>query len=392
MGSSLEGLSELEALFEHRGVARVLAYIAASETGSDQGVRFTELARGIAAGGGYVPDTAITRSLQRLRQLQLIEVVDEPESSRRPSYRLTSLGREKSETLDLLLEALHDRNEPRSVTHPGARVPHIDRSDHTTAGLDTTVWHSARLYDYWLGGKDNFEVDREMADRIAQVIPAIREMARTNREFMHRVARYLVGDAGIRQFLDIGTGIPTTPNLHEVAQKIAPETRVIYVDNDPLVLVHARALMVSGDRGRTEYLHADLLRPGKILLDAGRVDVLDFNQPVALTVHAVLMLLRDDQDPWGKVQVIKDALPSGSYLTITHPTGDFDREAMAAAVAANARTGGTFVPRCKAEVDHFFDGWEFIEPGLVPILAWRPEAEPADPNAAYYWAGVARKP
>jgi hypothetical protein len=209
---------------------------------------------------------------------------------------------------------------------------------------------------------------------------------------MHRIARFLVAEAGIRQFLDIGTGIPTSPNLHEVAQAVAPDSRVIYIDNDPLVLAHARALMVTDKLGPTEFLQADLLQPGRLMLNVGRLDVLDFEQPVALTMFAVLMLLSDEQDPWGKAHTVMEALPSGSYVAITHPSQDFNPEAMTAAEAAGARTGATFRPRTKADVARFFDGWELIEPGLVPILSWRPETEPEDPNSVYYWAGVARKP
>nr|WP_269459108.1 SAM-dependent methyltransferase [Micromonospora viridifaciens] len=258
--------------------------------------------------------------------------------------------------------------------------------------MDAAVPHSARIYDYWLGGKDNFAADRAVAEALATAIPTIRAMAAENRHFVHRVARYLVGQAGVRQFLDIGTGIPTRPNLHEVAQQIAPETRVVYVDNDPIVLVHARALMISTEQGRSEYIHADLREPEKILQDPALTGTLDLDQPVALTLIAILMLLADSDDPWGKIRVLMDALPSGSYVAVTHPTGDFDPEAMAAAVASAAQGGMTLVPRSRAEVARFFDGWELIEPGLVPVMAWQPDNPPSDPHAAYYWAGVARKP
>jgi hypothetical protein len=249
------------------------------------------------------------------------------------------------------------------------------------------------MYDYWLGGKDNFAVDRAMAEALIGAIPTLRTMAAENRRFVHRAARHLVESAGIRQFLDIGTGIPTRPNLHEVAQEIAPETRVVYVDNDPIVLVHARALMVSAAQGRSEYVHADLCEPERILADPALIDTLDLSQPVGLTLIAILMLLNDADDPWGKVSVLMDALPSGSYLAITHPTQDFNPEEMGAAVAAANAGQMTLVPRARADVERFFGDWELIEPGLVPVMAWRPEGEPpADPYAAYYWAGVARKP
>ena len=259
--------------------------------------------------------------------------------------------------------------------------------------IDISAPHSARIYDYWLGGKDNFAADRAVAEALVAAIPTIRSMAAENRYFVHRVARYLVGQAGVRQFLDIGTGIPTRPNLHEIAQQIAPDTRVVYVDNDPIVLTHARALMVSTEQGRSEYIHADLREPEMILNHRTLRETLDLDQPVALTMIAILMLLRDADDPWHKARVLMDALPSGSYVAITHPTGDFNPDAMSAAVAAAVNSGMTLVPRTRDQVARFFDGWELVEPGIVPVMEWQPaDGKPADPHAAYYWAGVARKP
>lgn len=257
--------------------------------------------------------------------------------------------------------------------------------------MDDSIPHSARIYDWWLGGKDNFAVDRATGAAMIEAIPTLREMAKENRRFVHRVARHLVAEAGIRQFLDIGTGIPTRPNLHEIAQEIAPETRVVYVDNDPIVLAHARALMVSSPEGRSTYIHADLREPEKILTDASLTETLDLTQPVALTLVAILMLLDDADDPIGRIRVLMDALPSGSYLAITHPTQDFAPEAVEVAVAAARNNGMTLVPRHRAEVERFFQGWELIEPGVAPVLGWRPDQPVENPEAAYYWAGVARK-
>jgi hypothetical protein len=248
------------------------------------------------------------------------------------------------------------------------------------------------MYDWWLGGKDNFASDRAMGEKLMQAIPSLPSMAAENRRFMHRVARYLVGDAGIRQFLDIGTGIPTSPNLHEVAQEAAPETRVVYVDNDPIVLAHARALMTSHPEGKTQYISADLRQPEKILADEGLTSTIDLSQPVALLMVAILMLLADDDDPWAKTRAVMDALPPGSYVAISHPGQEFDPVAMDG-IRETARQGGvTIVPRTRGDVERFFTGWELIEPGVVPVMTWRPDEEPADPNGAYYWAGVARKP
>jgi hypothetical protein len=259
-------------------------------------------------------------------------------------------------------------------------------------GVNINAPHSARIYDYWLGGKDNFAVDRAVGEALIQAIPGMRAMAAENRSFVQRVARDLVAEQGIRQFLDIGTGIPTRPNLHEIAQQIAPETRVVYVDNDPIVLVHARALMNSTEQGRSAYISADLRDPEAILADPELIATLDLTKPVALTLIAILMLIEDSGDPWAKVKVLMDALPSGSCLAITHPTQDFSPEQMAQAVASATGAGMTLVPRGRAEVERFFGDWELLEPGLVPVMAWRPDGEPpANPESAYYWAGVARK-
>ena len=259
-------------------------------------------------------------------------------------------------------------------------------------GVNINVPHSARIYDYWLGGKDNFAVDRAVGEAMIQAIPGMRYMAGENRKFVHRVARDLVAKEGITQFLDIGTGIPTRPNLHEIAQGLAPEARVVYVDNDPIVLVHARALMISTEQGRSEYISADIRDPRSILDDPVLRETLDLTKPVGLTVIAILMLLADEDDPWATLAELRDAMPSGSVLAITHPTADFAPAEVAQAVAAATGAGMTLVARTREAVERFFGDWEWLEPGLVPVSNWRPD-EPVDqPEAAYYWAGVARKP
>ncbi len=265
------------------------------------------------------------------------------------------------------------------------------REEWAPPGIDTLTPHSARMYDWWIGGKDNFEADRALGAAFAEAIPSIRTMARENRNFMERVTRYLTREAGIRQFLDIGTGIPTRPNVHEVAQQVAPGTRVVYVDNDPVVLAHARALMISGQSGRTAYIDADLREPGKILTEPVLLDTLDLDQPVGLLMVAVLMLLKNDEDPWGNTHALMDALPSGSYLALTHPGLDFDPVAMLSISNAAAQGGMIVIPRYRADVERFFEGWELLEPGVVPVMAWRPDDPEADPNGAFYWSGVARK-
>jgi SAM-dependent methyltransferase len=261
--------------------------------------------------------------------------------------------------------------------------------------INTDVAHPARVYDYWLGGKDNFPADRALAEHIMQAIPTMRAMAQANRAFLVRAVRYLAGEAGIRQFLDIGTGIPTSPNVHEVAQAVAPDGRVVYVDNDPIVLAHARALLTSQDVGETAFILGDLRQPRAIVDHPTLGATLDLTEPVALLLVAVLMYFRDGEDPnpYGMVATLLDRLPSGSYLAVSHPTADFDPQAMAGAVAAAEQAGVTLVPRSRAETEAFFAGLELVEPGVVPVLAWRPDDQPpTDPHAAYYWAGIGRKP
>jgi len=266
-------------------------------------------------------------------------------------------------------------------------------SDSPLPQIDTSVAHSARVYDYWLGGKDNFAADRALGDAMVQAIPNLPTMARANRAFLGRAVRYLAAEAGVRQFLDIGTGIPTAANTHEVAQEVAPDSRVLYVDHDPIVLAHARALMTSTSQGLAEFIMADLREPEAILADPALAKTLDLDQPVGLMLVAILMHFRDDENPQGIVSTLVDALPSGSYVVITHPTADFDAEAFNGASAAAAHAGITLVSRSKADIEEFFTGLEIVEPGVVPVLAWHPdEGPPEDPQAAYYWAGAARKP
>ena len=268
-----------------------------------------------------------------------------------------------------------------------------DDPDLLAAGINTSVAHPARVYDYLLGGKDNFAADRVLGDALAAAMPSAREMVRANRAFLGRAVRYLVKDAGIRQFLDVGTGIPTAGNTHEVAQAVAPESRIVYVDNDPIVLAHARALMTSDPAGATAFIQADLHSPDKILNDPALRRTLDLGEPVALMLIAILMYIRDDENPRGLVSTLMDALPPGSYLALTHPTADFNAEEVAEAVAATERAGISFTTRGKAQVAAFFDGLDLVDPGVVPVLAWHPEgAPPADPHVAYYYGAMGRKP
>jgi SAM-dependent methyltransferase len=262
--------------------------------------------------------------------------------------------------------------------------------------IDTTVAHGARTYDYWLGGKDNYPADRALGDLIRERIPTISAMALANRAFLTRAVRYLAREAGIRQFLDIGTGIPTAPNVHQIAQAVDPASRVIYVDNDPIVLAHARALMASTPEGRTAFVLGDFMDPEAILASPQLRDALDLSEPVGLLLVAMLMYFdpAEGADPYPVVGALLDALPPGSHVAISHPTGDFDPDTMASVQAVIRQAGIRFVQRSHTEVTRFFDGLELVDPGIVPVLSWLPDpqdAPPVNPKSAYYWAGVARK-
>jgi S-adenosyl methyltransferase len=259
--------------------------------------------------------------------------------------------------------------------------------------INTSVAHPARVYDYLLGGKDNFAADRALGDAVVKAMPAAREMVRANRAFLGRAVRYLVTEAGVRQFLDVGTGIPTAGNTHEVAQATAPDSRIVYVDNDPIVLVHARALMTSDPAGATAFIGADVRDPDTILSDPALRRTLDLGKPVALMLVAILMYIRDEDNPRGLVSALMDALPSGSYLTITHPTADFSPDEVVSAVAATEQAGISFTTRTQAEVAAFFDGLDLVDPGVVPILAWHLRGiPPGAARAAYYYGAMGRKP
>jgi hypothetical protein len=263
-------------------------------------------------------------------------------------------------------------------------------SDGEPPTFDTSVAHVARVYDYWLGGKDNFAADRAAGEQAIKAFPNIVLSARANRAFLARAVRFLAGEAGIRQFLDIGTGIPTANNTHEVAQSVAPESRVVYVDNDPVVLSHARALLTSDPAGATAYIEADLRDPQKILASAAQQ--LDLGRPVALMLMAILQHLGDEDDPYGVVATLLDVLPPGSYLALSHPAKDIDAASMAKmADSLNQMMAEKVTFRGKLAVARFFDGLELVEPGMVQASKWRPGSDLEAASPAALWAGVARK-
>ncbi|MER7206612.1 SAM-dependent methyltransferase [Streptosporangium sp. NPDC000239] len=255
--------------------------------------------------------------------------------------------------------------------------------------IDTTVPHSARIWNYWLGGKDNYPVDREAGEQFAEVFPGIAGLARASRHFLARAIRHLAGEEGIRQFLDIGTGLPTVDNTHEVAQRVAPDSRIVYVDNDPLVLVHAGALLTSTPQGMTTYINADLYDPDTILAAAAKT--LDLTRPVALVLMQITGHVRDTGEAHAIVRRLMDALPSGSFLAFNDSV-DTNAENFAATQQYNDSGAAPYHLRSPEELAGFFDGLDLLEPGVVPITHWRPEVPLLDPVADVdALGGVARK-
>lgn len=257
--------------------------------------------------------------------------------------------------------------------------------------IDTSRPHPARMYNAYLGGKDNYAADREAVRQVLRVAPELRYSARANRAFLQRAVRFLVGEAGIRQILDIGTGIPAAGNVHEVAAEIAPETHVVYVDNDPIVHVYANALLTGS--GTTGIVLADLREPEKILRHPKVAELINFGQPVGLLLVAVVHFIRDDENPARILATLREALPPGSYLVLSHGTDDFRSEAARQAAAVYDQATSTITLRRHAQIAAFFHGWEMLEPGLVQPPLWRPEGKrPRPKELAKVWGygGVGR--
>ncbi len=265
---------------------------------------------------------------------------------------------------------------------PGAAAP----------GFDTSVAHPARIWDYFLGGKDNFAADRLAAQGVLEVMPGMAMVARAGRAFLAAAVHYLATEGGISQFLDIGTGLPTANNTHEVAQRANEHARIVYVDNDPIVLAHARALLTSGPDGETAYVNADIRDTDRILAEASRT--LDFSQPVAVMLLAVLHFVPDADDPYKITSRLMDAVPSGSYLALSHATGDIQSGAVTAGTERyNQRSAVSITPRSRAQVTRFFDGMELIDPGVVPLGQWHPgPAQRFDSPGLPTYCVVGRKP
>ncbi|WP_232662382.1 SAM-dependent methyltransferase [Pseudonocardia sp. TRM90224] len=258
--------------------------------------------------------------------------------------------------------------------------------------------HSARIYDYYLGGKTNYAVDREVGDIAIASFPPIRTSARANRAFMRRAVRHLAEEHGIRQFLDLGTGIPTSPNLHEVAQAVHPDARVVYVDNDPIVLAHARALLYGTRVGRTAYLDADIRVPGAVAEAPELRETLDLTQPVALTAFAIVHFIEDDDIAYPLISQLMDLLPSGSFLALTSGTDEFATTTNTTGSDAYRKKGIPITTRRTPAVERFFTGLELLDPGVTRVHRWQPEHELGTESGAaldelvHLIGGVGRKP
>jgi hypothetical protein len=262
-------------------------------------------------------------------------------------------------------------------------------TDERYSKIDTTFPHSARIWNYWSGGKDNFAIDREVGDKVLAVMPTMRDVATQSNLARARMITYLASEVSIRQFLDIGTGLPTNNNTHQVAQRVAPESRIVYVDNDPLVLAHARALLTSSPQGTTDYIDADMHEPELILL--GARSALDFDQPIAVMFFGILGHVEDDAEVIRIVTPFVEAIPSGSYLAINDGTDEFETEQRRAATEIINMEGPPYYPRTTKQLLRFFDGFEMVPPGIVSTSLWRPEPG-TEPNPVAALCGLGRKP
>ncbi|MDV7221715.1 SAM-dependent methyltransferase [Streptomyces prunicolor] len=257
--------------------------------------------------------------------------------------------------------------------------------------LNTGVAHNARVWNYWIGGKDNYEIDQRVGEHVAGMFPVIREVARADRDFLGRAVRFLATERGVRQFLDIGTGLPTVDNTHEIAQRVAPDARIVYVDNDPLVLIHARTLLTSTPEGVTDYIDADVHDPAAIVQRAA--DTLDFDRPVAVMMLGILNFILDTEEARQAVRRVMASVPSGSFLVLTHPTFDADLGGEGNVPAMefwNENATPPITARSREDVAAFFEGLDLLDPGLVPCSRWRPDSD--SPAVVPQFGAVAVKP
>ncbi|MEU8797266.1 SAM-dependent methyltransferase [Spirillospora sp. NPDC048819] len=264
--------------------------------------------------------------------------------------------------------------------------------DNDPSQIDTSRPHPARMWNYWIGGKDHYPIDQEVGDQVAAAFPSVGDIARHSRVCLGRMVRHLAAEEGIRQFIDIGTGLPTHDNTHEVAQRVAPSARIVYVDNDPLVLLHARALLASHPEGRTDYIECDVRDPGRILAEAART--LDFTEPIGLIMFGIMGNVVDDDEAYTIVRRLLDALPPGSFMAFNDGTGVLDKEGREEAIRVASEQGSTpYVARTPEQIAGFFAGLELLEPGVVSTSRWRPEAAPfGPPPEVDATCGLARKP
>lgn len=261
----------------------------------------------------------------------------------------------------------------------------------TVDEIDTSRPHPARMYDYFLGGRDNYEVDREAAQRVLDVVPDVVHGARANRAFLQRAVGFLA-ESGIRQIIDIGTGIPTSPNTHEIAHAISPDVRIAYIDNDPIVATHAGARLTN--TGNTGFFLADMREPRTILDHPTISELIDFNEPVALMLVSVLHFVTDEEDPAGMLATLRDALPEGSHLVLSHATGDFHEDTVGDVLSVYKKATAALTARTHAEVLALFDGFDLVDPGLVQVPLWRPEGAtpgPAELSRVGVYGGIGRK-
>jgi O-methyltransferase involved in polyketide biosynthesis len=263
--------------------------------------------------------------------------------------------------------------------------------DEHLPGFDPRVPSPARMWNFWLGGKDNFAADRDAGQRVLEVLPSMPAIARAARLFLADAVTQLAADHGVRQFLDIGTGLPTADNTHDVAQRVAPEAKIVYVDYDPVVLTHAQALLTSSPEGKTDYIQADLRDTATILADAART--LDFSRPIAVILIGILHFIPDADDPYQVVARLMAALPSGSYLVMAHAASDIDPEAAAETTTLyNAMSSATITMRSREQVARFFDGLELVPPGLVPMAEWGAPSQADTTGGLLGYSGIGRKP